>query len=461
MVDRRYSLLVGAIVALGLGLRIAAAQGGLWLDEAWSAELARQAGTPLGVLLNINHDNNHHINSLWLQTVGYAAPPMLQRALSIVTGTIGIAVAAEIFRPRSRRIALIAALLFAVSPMIVTMGSEARGYAGMTLALLSAIVLVDRWLVNECADGVAFRLSLCFFLGALSQLTMVFGCVSLIGWVYCTLAQRHGLRIAAWRTLALFAVPLVVLGTVVAFVAAAAFASPTGFQFGGYEPFHVLLFLHAVIEMLGYTVGYPVVSLWLIPPALLLVVLARQAGVMHLAFYRLAIVAFPVALALLQVGNTGHPRYYLVAVIALLLLIAETAGNATVRGGWQRRGALAGVAAMLAGCLWQDADLIRNQRGNPDRAIFTLQARAPRGATVLLDRASGLAMLTSAAAHWRYPIAIVETGCRPARFLFVDRFKGETFPDAPARCGAHYHPIAAARAHGLSGTHWTLYERRP
>lgn len=460
MVDRRYSSLIWAIVAVGLALRIAAARGGLWLDEAWSAELARQVGTPLGVLLDINHDNNHHLNSLWLQTVGYAAPPLLQRALSIVTGTIGIAVAAELFRPRSRGVAVIAAVLFAVSPIVVTMGSEARGYASMTLALLTAILLVDRWLVRESGDRVAFRLSLCFLLGALSQLTMVFGCVALVGWVFFTLARRHGMGMAARRTLALFAMPLAVLSAVIAFVAAAAFASATGFQFGSYEPFQTLLFLHAVIEMLGYTVGYPVVSLWLIPPALVLVVLARQAGATHLAFYRVAIVGFPLGLVALQVGNTGHPRYYMVAVIALLLLIAETAGNAIMRGGWQRGVASVMLAAMLAGCLWQDADLIRNQRGNPDPAIFALRARAPRGATVLLDRASGLAMLKSAAAHWRYPIDIVETGCRPARFLFVDRFKGETFPVAPTRCGARYRRIASARAHGLSGTHWTLYERR-
>lgn len=460
MIDRRYSYWVWAIVAVGLALRIAAARGGLWLDEAWSAELVRQVGTPLGVLLDINHDNNHHLNSLWLQAVGYAAPPLLQRALSIVSGTIGIAVAAEIFRPRSRRVALIAALLFAVSPIVVTMGSEARGYAPMTLALLTAILLVDRWLIDESGDRIAFRLSLCFFLGALSHLTMVFGCVALVGWVYFVLARRHGLRTAAWRTLALFAVPLAALLAVVALVAGAALASATGFQFGSYEPFDTLRFLHGVIEMLGYTVGCPVLSVWLIPPALALVVLARQAGATHLAFYRIAIVGFPVGLVLLHVGNTGHPRYYMVAAIALLLLIAETAGSAIAHGGWRRSVALVMLAGMLAGSVWEDADLIRNQRGNPDAAVFALRARAPGGATVLLDRASGLAMLKSAAAHWRYPVAIIEAGCRPARFLFVDRFEGQTFPAAPTRCGTPYRPIASARAHGLSGSHWTLYERR-
>lgn len=442
-------------------MRIAAATGGLWLDEAWSAELAHQAGTPLGVFLNINHDNNHHLNSLWLQFVGFDAPPLLQRALSIAAGTIAIPVAAEIFRPRDHRIALIAALLFAVSPMVVTMGSEARGYAGMTLALLVAILLVDRWLVDEVGERTRIRLALCFALGALSQLTMLFGCVALVGWVFFALYPRHGLLIAAQRTLVLFLPALIALGAVLALVFGAAWASPTGFQFGDYKPFELLLFLHAIVEMLGYTIGWPIVSLWLMPAALILVVLARRLGARHIAFYALAIAAFPVTLALLHAGNPGHPRYYLLASVALLLLLAEASGTMIARSGWQRGVALAGLAAIVAGSLWQDAALIRNQRGDPTQAIVALRTRSPEGAAVLLDRPTGLAMLRVAAAHLHYPLTIVETGCAPARFLFVDRFKGETLPVDPLRCGARYHAIAAARARGLSGTHWTLYERQP
>ena len=83
--DRRYGILLAAIVATGFLLRLVSARGGLWLDEAWSAQLADEAATPLAVFLNINHDNNHHLNSLWLQFVGFGAPPLLARALSIAT----------------------------------------------------------------------------------------------------------------------------------------------------------------------------------------------------------------------------------------------------------------------------------------------------------------------------------------------------------------------------------------
>ena len=79
---------VGAIALVGLALRLLAARGGLWTDEAWSVIYAAQARDPIGVFLRINHDNNHHLNSLWLQAIGPAAPPMLARAPSILAGNV-------------------------------------------------------------------------------------------------------------------------------------------------------------------------------------------------------------------------------------------------------------------------------------------------------------------------------------------------------------------------------------
>ena len=83
----------------------------------------------------------------------------------------------------------------------------------------------------------------------------------------------------------------------------------------------------------------------------------------------------------------------------------------------------------------------------------------------LLDRSTGLAMLKAAAAHYRYPLTLidpgVDSGCKAARFLFADRFKGEDFEPRIVRCGSTFLPVASARSRGLSGTHWTLYERQP
>jgi hypothetical protein len=451
---------LGLIVAFGLALRIAGAQGALWLDEAWSAKLAHDAGTPIGVFLNINHDNNHHLNSLWLQFVGTSAPPVLARALSIVTGTLAILAAALIARPQGRIAMLSTAWLFAISPILVTLGSEARGYAPMSLALLTAVGLVERQLA-----GSVFRpqraLALCLFLGALSQLTMVFGVCAIVGWYIFAMWRDNGWRHAVKATLRLFAVPLVALAFALALVFVPALLSPTGFQFGRYDPFDMLQYLHGVVEMIGYTVALPIGGEWLIAGALILVVLAGAAGTSKLGFYRLAIFGFPLMLALLHSGNVAHPRYYLIAGVALLLLLGELVAVGWQRGGGWRWAGAAGLLAFSIAALVLDVDLIRNQRGDPGTAVHTMRARAPGAATLILDRSTGYAMIEQSAVRERYPVTIQEAGCPSQRFLLADRFHGESFPAQILRCGARYVPIDGRRARGLSGTHWTLYERRP
>ena len=144
--DTRTSLwlAVGALTLAGLALRIAAAQGGLWTDEAWSMVYAQQARDPIGVFLRINHDNNHHLNSLWLQAVGMHASSVLMRAPAILAGSLMIPAAALLFAKRSAAAATAAAALFAFSPIMVTYGSEARGYAPMMLAVLLMVLLVAK-----------------------------------------------------------------------------------------------------------------------------------------------------------------------------------------------------------------------------------------------------------------------------------------------------------------------------
>lgn len=459
-VDRRTWWLLGAIVALGLGLRIAGAQGALWLDEAWSAKQAHDAGAPLGVFLNINHDNNHHLNSLWLLFVGFDAPPMLARALSIVTGTAAIPVAWAIGARRGAALGLITALLFAISPTLVTLGSEARGYAPMTLALLTALLLTDRWLAGEAARSPALALAICFFLGAFAQLTMFFAFCALAGWVFFALWKRSGFKVALLDGFRLFLPSAIALGLVVAIILGAA-AARTGFKFGRYDPYNTLELLHGVSELVQYSVGVPVVSIWWFALIPALVVLAPSAGVSRIGFHRLAILAFPLALALLRAGNVAHPRYYLLVGIALLLLIAELVWLGWRAGGWKRWLAAAALAGIALASLACDVDLAINRRGDPGAAIRAMQGRAPQGATLLLDRETGIATLEAAAASAHYPLRVQLADCTAARFFFADRFRGEDPPARIALCGAVYAPIAAARAHGMSGTHWTLYERQP
>ena len=459
--DRRARWLLLAIYALALVLRIAGAQGSLWLDEAWSGMLAADVKTPVGVLWGINHDNNHHLNSLWMQTVGLSAPTVLQRAVSILTGTLAVPVAAAIARPRGSMFAIVTALLFAISPVMVTMGSEARGYAPMALALLTAVLFVDRMLAGDERYDRPLTLALCFVLGALAQLTMVFGICALVGWAFFTWWRRESFGAALRRSVKAFALPLLALAALLGFMVLAALSSTVGFQFGYYEPFAFILFLHAVVELAGYTIGFPVVTIALPLLALALLVLAPRLRVVRIDFYRLAIFAFPMAMVVLQSGNPGHPRYYLLAALGLLLMLGEVIGYGLTRSGPGRWIAAAALAAITGGSLVQDVDLATNRRGDPAAAIRTLQAVKPSGATILSDRDTGHAMLVIAALQARYPLTLAKRRCPAPEFVFVDRYKGEPRPDTFARCGIAYQPLVEREAHGLSGTHWTLYRRAP
>jgi len=458
--DRRYQALLALIVVIGLALRIAGAQGGLWLDEAWSAVLTHDVGTPLGIFLNINHDNNHYLNSLWMHLVGFGAPSPLQRGLSIASGTLSILVAARIGARSGALVALIAAALFAVSPLFVTYGSEARGYAPMVLALLVAILIVDRWLAGETERNPAMSLALCFFLGALAQLTIVFGFFAISGWVFFTLWHRSSFREAFAGSFRLMFRSLIAILLVLAMLLAAAIAHG-GYKLGGFDAFTWALFLHGTLTMSEYALGYPVISIWwavLIPA---LVILAPSLGVTRMAFHRLAILAFPLSLAVLHADNVQHPRYYLLAGIALLILLAEMISQGIRTGGWRRWLGAAALLAILAGSLVQDIDLATNRRSDTSAAIRALQARAPGGTRVFIDRDLARAALEVGAAQARYPLVILARGCPETRFFFADRFQGETSAGAIRWCNRDYLPLAAGRARGLSGTNWTLYEQRP
>jgi hypothetical protein len=447
------------LVLIGAILRIAASSGALWLDEAWSAVLADNVETPLGVFVQINHDNNHHLNSLWLQTVGLGAPPLLARSLSVVAGTLSVFIAGMIGARRSAATGVVTALLFAISPVLVTLGSEARGYAPMTLMVLISAWYIDRFLDGDETAKRPVTLAFCFFVGALFQLTMLFAACALVGWPALVLWQRHGWRRAVVETANLLGPALAALIVAVGIVFAPALIGGAEFRFGSYQSFTMLLFLRGVIDLLGYAVGAPIVSFFLPAGAVILTVLARSLGTPRLAFYWLAVVAFPLAVAALHTMNAGHARYYLLAGLALLLLLGEALAALIRASGWKRAAGASALLLFSGASMAANIELIRNRRGDPGEAVRAMAARSPQGARVMIDRETGLALLKVAAAADAYRLDIA-TNCPAARFVFADWFNGE--PGSPPmidRCGTRYQAIAGADGTGMSSQNWLLYER--
>ena len=443
-------LAIAATTIIGLGLRILAARGDYWLDEAWSALFAHEAGTPGRVLFAINHDNNHFLNTLWLQAIGWGAMPILGRALSIVTGTAAITVAGLIGARRGFRPAALAAALFALSPILVTYGSEARGYAPMLLALLCAIWIVDRDLNGTPLPRAPQWLGLAALFGMLAHVSMLVGIAALMIWVAAQQARSMGAKGALRATARLFGRAVAAVAAVLLMIAIAAAFSPEGFRMGTRTAFAWGPFVDALAYMLAFTVGWPFrIGFWLLPILLLPAVLTvRGRGI----FQGVAIIGLPVAVALLQPGNSAFPRYYLLSAVALLLLLADLLAA--------RRWSLLLAGAMLAGSLVVDARIIADQRGRPGEAVDAMARRGP-GAMVLADEAKDSAVLEAAAVSRRYGLRVA-TQCDPAiSYLFAENNGTVALPRWAARCGASFQALASGQSATLSGMAWQLYERVP
>jgi hypothetical protein len=447
-------LILVLLTLLGLAVRIAAAGGDYWLDEAWTVLFARDASTVGDVLFAINHDNNHHLNTLWLRTVGWTASPMLGRALSILCGTLAIPVAGLIAARRSVAAAGCAAALFALSPILVTYGSEARGYAPMLLALLVSILIVDRQITGKPFRRGAEWFGLTALVGMLAHVSMLFGVAALVGWL--TIAEaRSGSRFAALRNSLLFSTrAIAAVGVVLLMIFAGAAASPDGLRIGSITPFSLVAFVDAIAHMLAYTLGWPwLAGSWMLVALLLPRLVRREPSLAgRMPFFLLTILGLPLLVLLFQPDNSAYPRYYLLTAVGILLLLPEIL---VLR---PRFGTML-ITVVLIGSISADIVTIQNRRADPGAAVETMMREQPGGGFVLLEHGRDAAVLQVAAGRRGYPLVLSET-CVHADFYFVQEpAGGPGFPLAALRCGRAFQPLAGGATKGLSGMDWQLYGR--
>jgi hypothetical protein len=451
---------VGAAVLAGLMLRMAAARGGLWTDEAWSLIYARQAGDAAGVFLRINHDNNHHLYSLWLLAVGDDAPVWLIRLPAIVCGTAAILVAALVAGRKSPAVAGVTAILFAVAPLFVTFGSEARGYAPMLLAALLLILIATRAEERRAERAAPWWLALIAALGMLSHLTMAAPVALVTLWVYLDRRRALGAGQALRSTARLMGPALAATVAIAGFVFAAAAASPTGMRLGGYDPFDWTGYVGALDALAQGTIGASSLVPWIAP---LVIGVGAAATAIRAQpwlgargrFYAILILAVPLAVAVLHPGNSIYPRYYSCSAIGLALLVALLIGRGLSRPGAVRALATTALAAIVLASLIQDVGSIESRRGDPDRPVRLMARLAPAGARVALDLPRFEGIVSVAAERAGYRVAIVE-GCAPAEF-FLSATALASPPVRIVRCGRAMRLLASAAGTALTGDRWALY----
>jgi len=453
-----YSIAAFAVVA-GAALRLAAARGDLWLDEIWSLLLTHDADGPLGVFTRLHHDNNHHLNTLWMMLLGPSHSPLAYRALSVAAATGALAWLAA--RPLRRGPVDSAAtgILLAFSYVLVHYGSEARGYSLAIFFAVAAYQALDlylargeaRWAVLFAAAGV---------LGVSSHLTFAFPLAGLLAWAAADLYSGGGsvrTRLARAAPLAVPPVALAILWAV----------DLHRLVIGGGPEYDVTAVLR---ELARATHGVPP------GPAELLLLMTLGAVVWEMAalvrardpralFFAVAFLA-PAGVLAWRRPDFLAPRYFVVLVPFALLL----AGSALARLARAGRGGGLAAAAALAAFVATNAPallrLVEVGRGQYAAAI-----------EVMLAASSGAAVSVGSDHDWRNLVVLQYHAQRVAggeRIVYFPKrrwwpegpewYVEHDFSDRPpvkpvvtGPNGRTYERVAAFRYAGLSGWSWTLY----
>ena len=463
----RLAMGLAGVIAAAFALRLWCAGGPLWLDEIWSIENLAPLTHWWQVFWGISHDNNHFLNSLWLwSATGWAADERFLRAPSIVMGTLTVAMMARIAARHSPPAALAAAALTAASYFFVNYSVEARGYAGLALAIAVAFDAMESAAARPPSPA-RFVFAAAAGIGLLWHLAMA-PVIALFALIQLG-QQRRALgrwEPAAAATLRFLAPTFVAV--IPAFACMVAGILVLGrLTIGGVRAFDAGQALAAIADMARDTIGLPLAA----PNGL---IVAAMAAMVLIALrwrlvrddrriaYTIILLGLPAAVFILRPPNAHIPRYYLVCALFLILLIAEAFGSLWRAGGWRRPAALAALAAMLVG----DASLLVRYQSSKETAWpRALAAIAASGETVVAssfdDRVGKLVAYYN---RDHPPLELVPRAAwcarRPRWFIAETAGIVDLPPDLDLPAGDCRMRFAFVRRYeswGLSSVGWALY----
>ena len=461
---------IGFCILGGLVLRIIGARGDLWQDEIWTFDLLRTVTSPLGIFLDMSADNNHFLNTLYLYYVGPDATPMVQRGLSILLGTAMIAAAAVLLRRAHWIAAAIGAAFFAFCYPMVHYGSEARGYAGLLLFMVTSIYLVERELAAPARRNRIW-LGISNLLGTLFQPIMLGTVAVLIAWIaWRRWRESKSIKQALTDTQEIFSVT-VRLMLVVAVLAVIAVYRVGGYKILSSQPFEAATFLQGYGGMLRYTLGIPdSIPGWavlgvVLPLALAALAIFRDRLGARTSFYAFTFFGLPAVLFCSRLPNLIQYRYHLLQSVALLLLMAEIFVFAWRRGGWIRALALTVTAALAVGNAVEIGKLFLYQRGHYQGIVRTI---ATSGSPTVTGNYDGVVntVMEFYANRLHLPVDYVSNAdfCGSNATWYVEAtVTAADLPDAITlggqECPATFRLQVRSPVRSLSGWSWTLYRR--
>ncbi len=465
--NRLFWLAAGLIVALAFVMRIVAANGELWLDEIWSLKLLEPIRSPDQIFWKINHANNHFLNSLWMYELGPDAPGLLLRLPAVLFGTAMVAAAGYWNIRRGRFAILTAMLLIAVSYIMVDLGSEARGYAGLLLATLLALRFVE-----DATDGTdrKWLLGLVILFGMLSQILMIMAIVVLVAWALWSMTKRNGDFLHAVRGTTLLFLPALVLTSPIVIVVGRAVLRHQ-FTIGPRYDFDPENFIHGFGRLIESCLKLPVLDNALTYAAVAQIVgvawyLQRNRADCRPALYLIGITLIPLLMFMAHMPVATLARYFIFSGMALMLLIADMAGFLWQNANRARLAALCLLAVLMAGNAVFLYKFYQNGRGHYREAMaaMTVDGVARYGApdyhNAIVEQhfARELGITPEYVPFDRWCAA-------PPPFLLLYQEDHEA-PAAktrfgPASCPASFDSPQLFPAWGLSGSSWIVYRRSP
>ena len=444
---------VWLVLLLALILRLPGLGTDFWLDEIWALENVGGIDSALGVFTAIHHDSNHWLISLWMYVVGQDAAFWVYRLPSLIAGVVTVLVAGRLAdEQRSDR--AIAMLLVAVSFPLGFYASEARGYGVAACASLASFLCLLRWLATDDRRWLFAHWGVAG-VGLLAHLSFV--AVLAAEAVFLRAVRTSGRSRVSQPMLPLLG-PLVVLIALIV-------VDLRFLQLGGGPPLDAWRLL---AEVGALAVGGPVDVWWtpvLAATALAGVLLAvgaeartapaaeARSGPAGLTWvFHAAVLGLPVIGALAMRPPFFFPRYFLVSLVFVPMVLASALPRLTQSA----RYAALGLLMLLNAWSW--TEFAGTGRGQYATAMADMVHAAGGAATVSSDHhfrnSTVLKFYRQRVGPWAEGLAYVTT---EGEFFILSDDRAAGPAEACARCEL----VGVYRSSPLSGASWRVYRHAP
>jgi hypothetical protein len=459
-------LFIGVVIItliLAAALRFWASLDDLWLDEIWTLEFASHLTNPLEVITRLHHDNNHYLNTWVMYALGKEAPGYLYRLPAILAGVGTVVLSGVVARSWDRVAGLTALVITGFSFLLIEYSSEARGYAYLLFFTIASFAVMQKSL-DQPRRIWDVLFALCALLGFLSHLTYLFAYVALICWSLWRRVYRDGWF--ARRHLVPFICEIVIPGAFIVFLYLIdlrflgmgggnrgsvwnTIAQAVSAAFGGPLEGDGMMWVQLAV------VAIAAVALWLMVRVGSDLWVPMAAGIF----------VVPGAILLIVKPEWPHPRYFLVGLLFLQLLMSWFLGWLYHR----THGRVAYFAIMLVilgGNTYLTARFLKYGRGHYRAAVEYLLEQTPGEQVFIGSDHDFRNKLLLAYYAWRAGaenrVAYYDMANWPPEgpewlLLHNSSQKHSCDPYAEDRRGNTYRLARFFPFAGLSGFNWALY----